>query len=1012
MPASVKKNIRILKAVFKKAVGWNIIEEVRRPGLVSLSLAVLIFLSTFHFTSSEAAQTGSHARVLIRQNIDKNNLFTLKGSTRHEATPENDRGPVADDFMMEHMLLQLKRPPELEKELQQFIDDLHNPGSPNFHKWLTAQQFGERYGLAQQDLDTITRWLRSHGLAVNVVYPSGMLIDFSGTAAQVRQAFHTEIHNLDVNGVKHIANMRDPQIPSALAPAVLGVVSLHDFRPHPMLRMRADYTIGSLFGDVYAVVPGDLATIYDFNRLFEAGISGQGQTIVVIEDTNVFSTEDWNTFRSTFGLSNYTSGSFTQVHPAPPGGSNNCTDPGVIAPNDAEAILDAEYASAAAPNADIELASCADTSTTFGGLIALQNLINAGGATPAVMSISYGECESVNGETANAAYYFAYQQAVAEGISVFVASGDSGAAGCDNSALEATHGLGVNAFASTPYNVAVGGTDFSDTYANTNSTYWSPTNSSTYESALSYVPEIPWNDSCAGVLLATYLGYSTTYGSDSLCNDVLGQFFFLSTVSGGGGPSGCATGTPSTSGVVGGTCQGWPKPSWQSVLGNPSDGVRDTPDISLFAADGLWNHYYVFCWSDTANGGTACTGEPGGWTGAGGTSFSSPIMAGIQALVNQKAGARQGNPNPVYYNLAAAEYGQGGSISCNSSLGNGVSSSCIFYDVTQGDIDVNCTGSYNCYTPSGTEGVLSTSNSDYKIAYGTTTGWDFATGIGTFNAYNLVSNWPPATVPGPPTGVTATAGNAQATVSFTPPPFDGGSSITSYTVTSSPGNITATGLSSPITVTGLTNGTAYTFTVKATNAVGTGPASSPSNRVTPGLPVTLTVEGATGTSTGTLTDVNSISCSIAATGTASGDCVETLNAGTVVTLAASPAVAGSSVNWSGCTTVAGNTCNITLNADTTVTVSFNLLPVLRVEGNTSVGTYSSIQTAYNQCVSGDIIEMQATTFNENPNFNLNFPVSLKGGYDSSFISQIGMTTVHGTLTVSAGTIRVENLIIY
>ncbi|HEV2730889.1 MAG TPA: protease pro-enzyme activation domain-containing protein, partial [Terriglobales bacterium] len=724
---------------------------IRKVDFTSFCLALLTYLLSFYFLAHARAeaQPESHARALISQKVDESKLVTLNGNMRPEAIPENDRGPVADGLRMEHMLLQLRRPPELENELQQFIDQLHNPASPNFHKWLGAQQFGESFGLAQQDLDTITHWLEAHGFTVNVVYPSGVLIDFSGTAAQVRAAFHTEIHSLTVNGASHIANVHNPQIPAALAPAVLGIVSLHDFRPHPMHKMRAppNYTFGSLFGSSYAVVPADLATIYNLNPLFRSGTSGQGQTIVVIEDTNVYSTADWTTFRSTFGLSSYSSGSFAQVHPAPSSGTNNCRNPGVLAPNDAEAILDAEYASAAAPSAAIELASCADTSTTFGGLIAAQNLINASSTPPAVMSISYGECETMNGATANAAYNSTYQQAVTEGVSVFVAAGDSGAAGCDNGASQATHGIAVNAFASTPYNVAVGGTDYSDTYSNTNSIYWNSTNTSTFGSATSYIPEIPWNDSCAGVLLANYEGYSTTYGSGGFCNSLVGGFF-VTTASGGGGPSGCATGTPTVSGVVSGTCQGWPKPPWQSVLGNPSDGVRDTPDISLFAADGLWSHYYVFCWSDAANGGTACTGTPDGWSGAGGTSFASPIMAGIQALINQSTGQRQGNPNPVYYQLAAAEYGPSGSNSCKSSNRVGVGSTCIFYDVTEGDMDVDCTGSYNCYSPSGTGGVLSTSNLSYSAAYGTTTGWDFATGIGSLNATNLVNDWPtPSNLP-------------------------------------------------------------------------------------------------------------------------------------------------------------------------------------------------------------------------------------------------------------------------
>jgi hypothetical protein len=196
----------------------------------------------------------------------------------------------------------------------------------------------------------------------------------------------------------------------------------------------------------------------------------------------------------------------------------------------------------------------------------------------------------------------------------------------------------------------------------------------------------------------------------------------------------------------------------------PSDGVRDIPDVSLFAANGVWGHYYPFCDSD----GGGCTGTPDNWYGAGGTSFSSPIMAGIQALVNQYAGGPQGNPNPIYYQLAATQYGASGDTACNSTLGNTAGSSCIFYDVTQGDMDVNCTGTYDCYLPSGTYGVLSTSDSAYDMAYGTTTGWDFATGIGTVNAANLVNAWP-VTIPPTTTALTASASTivSGASVTFT-----------------------------------------------------------------------------------------------------------------------------------------------------------------------------------------------------------------------------------------------------
>src|SRR5215813_8206249 len=777
---------------------------IPKLGLTSVLLAAVLF----------AGAPGAVAQV---------NAASLAGSrnVRPEARPENDRGRVMDSISLQHMLLQLKRSPQKEQSLQQFIRELQTLGSPNYHRWLTAQEFGARFGVDQPDLEAVTAWLQSQGFRVNVVYPSGMIIDFSGTAGHVRKAFQTEIHHLAVQGQMHIANMSEPRIPAALAPLIAGVVSLHDFRPHPMHRMRKprpELTFGGLFGDTYALVPADLATIYNLNPLFSSGISGQGQSIVLIEDTDVFSAGDWTTFRSTLGLSGYTSASFASLHPAPSGGANNCLPPGVIAPNDAEAILDAEWASAAAPSAAIQMAACADTATTFGGLIAFQNLIN-GSEPPSIVSISYGQCETVNGEAANAAYSSAYQQAVAEGVSVFVAAGDSGAAGCDNGALVATHGIGVNAFASTPYNVAVGGTDFSDTFSGTNLSYWNSTNTPAFGSAISYIPEIPWNDSCAGALVSAYLGYSPTYGPTSLCNDPFLGAFFMSTVAGGGGPSQCATGTPSTAGVVSGSCAGWAKPAWQAVLGNPNDGVRDTPDVSLFAADGLWSHYYVFCWSDTAGGGAACGSDPSAWSGAGGTSFASPIMAGIQALINQKAGGPQGNPAPVYYQLAAAEFGSVGSGSCNASDGSGVSASCTFYDVTDGDIAVDCTGP-SCYLGGASVGELSTSGSAFSPAYATSKGWDFATGIGSVNAANLVNNWP-ATAPAQNFALSAAPSSVNV--------VQGSSGGTAITITPQNGfngsvSLTASGLPSGVTAvfnpSNATSGSTLTFTASGTAAIG------------------------------------------------------------------------------------------------------------------------------------------------------------------------------------------------
>jgi subtilase family serine protease len=690
-------------------------------------------------TAGAYAQT---AERLVTQPIDEQQRVALLGNTRPEANFHNDRGRVADGLRLDHLQMLLQRPASSERALDGRLADLSTPASPGYHHWLTAAQFGAEYGPAAADVAAVTGWLQAHGFTVNAVHANQMLVDFSGTAGQVREAFGTEIHTLDVGGVRHVANMSDPVIPAALAGIVTGIVSLNDFRPHANSKPRPSYTFTSQGSTLQAVVPADLATIYNFNPLFVAGISGQGQTIVVIEDTNIYSSKDWTSFRSKLGLSTYTAGALTQVHPSAAG--NACSNPGVVSGNESEAELDAEWSSAAAPSATIEVASCADTATNFGGLIALQNLVNSA-APPAVVSISYGECEAENGAAANAAYKTIYQQASSEGVSVFVSAGDEGAASCDADLSNATHGIGVSGFASTPYNVAVGGTDFGDTYAGTNSTYWNATNSSAYESAKSYIPEIPWNDSCASVLLSTYAGYSTPYGSSGFCSSVTAEVDGnLTTASGSGGPSGCATGAPSTSGVVSGTCKGYAKPSWQVLVGNKTDHVRDIPDVSLFAANGVWGHYYVYCDSDIADGGASCNGAPSSWSGAGGTSFAAPIMAGIQALVNQKQGAAQGNPNPVYYALAATEYGTKGNSACYSIKGKGASKSCIFYDDTQGDMDVNCTGTHSCYKPSGRYGVLSTSDSAYDRAYGTNVGWDFATGIGSVNAANLVNGWPSA----------------------------------------------------------------------------------------------------------------------------------------------------------------------------------------------------------------------------------------------------------------------------
>lgn len=720
---------------------------------VALLFAVFALVFTFSVTSGAQAK-----RLLVTEQIDQSHLVALAGNTRPEANAVNDRGAVQGDFPLNHIVLLLRRPTETEESFRKYLDDLHNPATPTFHRWLTAAQIGQSFGLAQQDVNTIKAWLQSQGFVVNTIYDNGILIDFSGTANQVSQAFHTEIHQLEVNGEHHIANMSDPEIPEALAPAIVGIVSLNDFMPHPMMvnvkplvrgaeaGPSPDYTTGS---GAYAVVPADLDTIYNFPP-HVAGQMGEGQTIVLVEDSNVYRRSDWQTFVNTFGL-NIFNPLFQQVHPGP-----GCINPGINGA-DGEATLDAEWATAAAPKATIELASCADT-LIFGGFVALQNVLQET-PRPSVVSISYGAAESDLGAAYNAYIDDLYSVAGGEGVSVYVAAGDSGAAGNDDHALYASYGINVSGFASTPDNVAVGGTDFEDTYLNKNGTYWySSNNPLTYGSAKSYIPEIPWNDSCASSLIAAHFHVTPL----QLCNSTFGQTNFLNTQAGSGGPSGCATGSASTPGVVSGTCAGYGQPYYQNNFpGVPGNGVRNLPDVSLFAANGVWSHYYVYCFSDPTphRGGAPCTGAPSGWSGGGGTSFAAPIWAGIQALLNQKINSLSGNPVYVLYNIAKTDtnYSSGG---CNSNSPLGPSLFCIFYDVTPtglpagvtSDMDVPCSplnGTLNnCYQPggAGTLGILATTTN--QPAYVTTTGWDFATGIGTVNVQNLINSWPPPPGPG------------------------------------------------------------------------------------------------------------------------------------------------------------------------------------------------------------------------------------------------------------------------
>ena len=700
-----------------------------------LPVSGLVLIVACCIAASLSAPTAYAAGNRITAQVNESKLVQLNGSTHPMARLEFDQGSVADSLPMEHMFVLLRRSPEQESAVERLSAQQHDPQSANYRKWLSADQLGRLYGPSRDDINAVVSWLTSHGLRVNVVHKSGLVIDVSGNAAQVRDAFHTEIHNYNVHGERHIANSSDVQIPAALAPVVVGVTSLHNFFPKPLIRKpKANFTFpcngcpDGFNGQVqYDEAPADFAKIYNVSPLYASGVTGKGQTVVVAEISDILNA-DVATFRSSFGLSSF-SGTFSQIHPG-----TGCTDPGRNG-EEGEAALDAEWAGAIAPDADVKLASCANTATNFGALIAAQNLLDET-TPPPIMSLSFGGCEAAQGPgpEGNGFINALWQQADMEGVSVFVSTGDGAAAGCDdfNTSAFAIAGIAVNGLASTPHNFAAGGTDFADTANGTNAKFWKASNSASGESAKSYIPEMTWDDSCASSVLFHLFGFSN--GVD-FCNSSIGENF-LDIVGASGGPS-----------FV------YAKPAWQlPVPGMPADKKRDLPDVSLFASNGFYNHAILFCMSDAPEGGTPCkysTPIDAFFNSAGGTSFTAPQFASIQALINQKAGGRQGNPAPNYYMLAASEYGTiahpntAKLTACSSNKGANVGNGCLFHDVTLGSIDVPCFGTNNCYLPDPNGfGVLSVGDKSLSVAYPTRTGYDFATGLGTPNVTNVVNAWP------------------------------------------------------------------------------------------------------------------------------------------------------------------------------------------------------------------------------------------------------------------------------
>ncbi len=640
----------------------------------------------------------------ISGNVDDSRRVPLHGIRHSPADAASDQGAVEDSLPAGRMLLLLSRSSQQESALHDYIQAAHTPGNPSFHKWLRPEEFGRLYGPADSDLAAITAWLQAHGLTVDKVHAGRGAIEFSGTASQFHKTFQTEIHRYQTNGEAHLAAATEPSVPAALAPVIAGLASFGSFHPRSHLKVMGSaafnprthavapqWTYPAIGGVSYALAPGDFAAQYDIQPVYASGVTGAGQSIAIVSASNV-DLSLVQAYQSLFGLSANL-----------PAVIVDGTDPGQTS-NAVEAYLDIELAASVAPGAKVLLYTSGGTALTDGLTLAAVRAVEDDQA--GVISVSYGECEAELGQSGNAFWSALWEQAAAQGQTVFVSAGDGGSAGCDDfdAQAEAYAGLQVNGIASTPYNVAVGGTDFfysqyaggSLAIASQLSGYWSASTATPSVSLKHSVPEQAWND---------YFGFNLVDGGNP---DNLGS----ETIVAGGGASSAAL-YP----AAGAT--GYPKPTWQQATGVPGDRVRDLPDLSLFAANGYNSSFYPIC----ANPGDCANSTSGSAviiTAVGGTSAAAPAMAAIQALVNQSAGSWSGQANFLYYPLAAKQPG-------------------VFRDVQTGSNQVLCyQGTANCVT-----GAAGTAASGFTVesGYFAGAGYDLATGLGSVDVANLIKYW-------------------------------------------------------------------------------------------------------------------------------------------------------------------------------------------------------------------------------------------------------------------------------
>ncbi len=611
-----------------------------RRGARSLLFALMAAL---WFGSAQAAPAGAPAR--ITQTVDDSQRTEIRGHVHRALAESRDLGSADPASRLDRLILVLRSSPDQQAALDRFLERAQTRHTAEYHHWLKPAEFASRFGVAPDDRATVKAWLKAHGLHVDDEPAGGRLIVFSGTVDQVSGAFGVRMHNYEWHGQRHLANANNPSVPTALAGVVGGLASLHDFRHQPQLVRRQTAPQWNTGGANY-IAPSDFAVIYDLATPHSSGLTGTGRSIAILGRSDVV-TADMSTFQSDFGLPT----NAPQI-------IHNGAAPGRVSKDETESDLDLEWSAGAAPGATIKFVTSANTQTSDG--IDLSAAYAVSNNVADIISLSYGSCEiSSDISAGNPPYYQQlWQQAAAQGISVFVSSGDSGAAGCDASgSTKAVGGLGVNKLCSSPYSTCVGGTEFVADAGTAQSTFWASGNSplpTSQASALSYIGESAWNQS------GTVVTNGDLYAS-------------------GGGAS-----------IY------FAKPAWQYATGVPADGRRDVPDVSLTAAS---NHdAYLILSSEGQTGSTL--------EAIGGTSASTPALAGIVALVAQSQGQRLGNINPALYNLSNLQAAGGAQV---------------FHRITSGNNSV----------PGQTGFSASTSNAAYSLV----------SGLGSIDGAQLIAHW-------------------------------------------------------------------------------------------------------------------------------------------------------------------------------------------------------------------------------------------------------------------------------